>query len=292
MHLRPTTAVDLPRCVTIHDEAFDDDEVINYLAPNRAKYFQSWRQRSLLTQYSRSHQPNAWSLVCVADADDSFADAGEILGYARWMRRASEADAVTDPWMHRQMNVLDRVESWLRWAELKWQETMYSNPAVCQAHRDAVMRTRTAFTGFAPVLAATHWYLEVLAVAPEYQRRGVARRLMTWGLQRTEAENQTRVAHGKAPVPVTLIATAPGLHLYRALGFKVVGWIDDSFLPVSAEGGAVTVWDPMHYWIQEIEYEKPMKRGVVEAVYVTGDMRKVPGSVLQEASTIHAISEA
>jgi ribosomal protein S18 acetylase RimI-like enzyme len=278
MHLRPTAAADIPRCTTIHDAAFEGNELSNFLAPDRAKYPLSWRQQALKVQHNKYYQPNTWSFVCVADTDDAFADVGEILGYAHWVRRASKEDAAADPWM-RHMSVLERAEGWLRWAELKWEETLRINPAVSWARKDAFMRVNVASTGFAPIRATTHWYLDSLAVGPEYQRRGVARRLVDWGLQRALAETEERVPVGKAPVPVALISTAPGLHLYRSLGLKVVGWEDDSFLDVSADGGSNMVWDRTGYWIQDIEHEQPIKRGVVEAVYTTKDSRKHSASV-------------
>jgi len=271
MHLRPTTAADIPRCTTIHDAAYEGNELSDFLAPDRAKYPLSWRQHALSVQRNKYYQPNTWSFVCVADANDDFANEGEILGYVRWARCVSKEDAADDPWTRRRMSMLERTDSWLRWAELKWEETLRANPAVSRARRDAFMRSVSKSTGFAPLYGATYWYLDSLAVAPRYQRRGVARRLVDWGLQRAKTETEERVAIGKAPLPVALISTAPGLHLYRSLNFKVVGWEDDSFLEVSADGGSNMVWDSTGYWIQDVEYEPPMKRDVVEAVYAVRD---------------------
>ena len=62
-----------------------------------------------------------------------------------------------------------------------------------------------------------------------------------------------------------------GFHLYRSLGFKVVGWEDASFLDVPAEGGSTMVWDPTEYWIEDVKYDPPMRRGVVEAAWTTRD---------------------
>jgi ribosomal protein S18 acetylase RimI-like enzyme len=274
MHLRPTTAADIPRCTTIHDAAFVGNELSDFLAPDRAKYPLSWRQHALNIQRNKYYQSNTRSFVCVADTDDDFAHVGEILGYARWVRRLSKEDAAADPWT-RSISVLERAESWLRWAELKWEETLRINPAVSWARKAAFMRSIVASTEFAPIYTGTYLYLDSLAVAPEYQRRGVARRLVDWGLQHAQTETEERVAVGKAPLPVALVSTAPGLHLYRSLGFKVLGWEDDSFLDVSADGGSNMVWDTTGYWIQDIEYKPPMKRGVVEAVYTTRDTKNI-----------------
>lgn len=273
MHLRPTTATDLPRCVTITDTAFKNNELTNFLAPNRTKYPLSWRQRALNLQRCKYYQPGLWSFVCVADADDDFADAGEILGYARWARCTSTEDATADPWAPRRLSLLEHAESWLHWAEFKWGQTLRTNPAVSWAQEAAFARSIVVSTGLAPIRAATHWYLDIIAVAPEYQRRGVARRLVNWGLESAKTESEARAVVGKQPVPVALVATAPGLPLYKSLGFRVVGWGDDSFMGFTAEGGSYMVWDPTGYWIEDVEHEQQIKRGVVEVVYTTRDKK-------------------
>jgi ribosomal protein S18 acetylase RimI-like enzyme len=274
MHIRPTTTADIPRCTSIHYAAFEGNELLDFLAPDRAKHPLSWRQYALNVMRINHYKPNTWSFVCVADTNDDFAKAGEILGYAIWARRASKEDAASDPWMRR-ISVLESAESWLQWAEFKWEKMLRTNPAVSPARQDTFMRSVITSTGFGPVRTATHWYLESLAVAPEFQRRGVARTLVDWGLQRAKTETEERVTAGKAPLPVALIGTAPGLHLYRSLGFKVVGWEDDSFMDAPAVGGSNMVWDSTGYWIQDIAFEPPVKRGVVEAVYTTRDAKDI-----------------
>ena len=127
----------------------------------------------------------------------SFAPPGEILGCARWTRRPSKDDAASDPWIRR-LSLTERVEGWLRWAELQWEERLRINPARAWDREDAFMRSIMTSTAFKPVRGATHWYLDHLAVAPEYQRRGVGKELVQWGLQRAEAETRERMKMWKA----------------------------------------------------------------------------------------------
>ena len=56
------------------------------------------------------------------------------------------------------------------------------------------------------------WYLATLAVHPDYQRRGIGRKLVTWGVQQGEKEG----------VPVALEASLDGKRLYEKNGFQLV----------------------------------------------------------------------
>ena len=56
------------------------------------------------------------------------------------------------------------------------------------------------------------WYLSTLAVLPEYQRRGIGRQLVTWGVQQGEKEG----------VPIALEASPDGKRLYEKCGFQWV----------------------------------------------------------------------
>ncbi|KAK0634203.1 acyl-CoA N-acyltransferase [Immersiella caudata] len=64
---------------------------------------------------------------------------------------------------------------------------------------------------------AKMWYLIILAVDPSYQRRGIGRKLVRWGL------DQAAAAEGQK---VFLIATPEGKPLYESLGFQVLGGFD------------------------------------------------------------------
>jgi len=70
-----------------------------------------------------------------------------------------------------------------------------------------------------------HWYLGVIGVEPDHQRRGIGTRLMAGPLARCDAEG----------LPACLETAAPGnLAFYRARGFEVTG-------EVSVAGGPA-VW--------------------------------------------------
>lgn len=273
MYIRPTQLSDIPRIATIVDTALNEDELNNFLNPNRAKYPLSWRQHVLNIQYSKYYDPKSWHFVCVADGNDGFAPEEEILGTVRWLRRVAKVDAAIDAWT-RKLSYNEKFEGWLRSIALQWEDTIRSNPAIDWKRHDAFMSSIMKSTKFAPLKETTHWWLDNLMVAPEYQRKGVGKKLVQEGLQRVREENAERSKQGKVPVPAALVASATGPHLYRHLGFKIVGWEDAAFLDVEAVGGSAMVWDETGHWIKEIPFEGAMRRGIVEAEYTKREDRE------------------
>lgn len=62
---------------------------------------------------------------------------------------------------------------------------------------------------------ADAWYLSLLGVSPKAQGRGVGKKLLQWGIDRSEEEG----------VPSSLEATKAGLRLYESMGFERIGWL-------------------------------------------------------------------
>ncbi|GKZ71057.1 hypothetical protein AnigIFM60653_009908 [Aspergillus niger] len=62
---------------------------------------------------------------------------------------------------------------------------------------------------------AETWYLSVLAVRTTAQGQGVGKKLLQWGIDRSEEEG----------IPSTLVATDAGFPLYGSRGFKRTGWL-------------------------------------------------------------------
>lgn len=58
-----------------------------------------------------------------------------------------------------------------------------------------------------------HWFMQKLSVDPNWQRKGIGRMLLQWGLERAQEEN----------VPVGLDSTEVGEILYRKVGFEKIG---------------------------------------------------------------------
>ena len=75
-------------------------------------------------------------------------------------------------------------------------------------------------TGYVDVIGRhldndNHIWLAVLGVDPRFQRRGVGKRLLQWGLSRADEE----------AVQMGLIASPAGRRLYKSVGFQDVGFL-------------------------------------------------------------------
>jgi GNAT superfamily N-acetyltransferase len=65
------------------------------------------------------------------------------------------------------------------------------------------------------VVNEPHWYLALLITLPEWQGRGVGKRLLDWGIQQADAE--------VPPMPIYLEASATSRAVYMHVGFVPQG---------------------------------------------------------------------
>jgi len=119
-------------------------------------------------------------------------------------------------------------------------------------------------TPFAPL--PPHFHLFHLAVSPDHQRLGIGRALLQHSLDGLIAPHH---------VPAVLIASPSGYPVYKAVGFKTIGWLSPPEL--NFEGGAAMVWDGSgEKWLRDVTEEDERKAGgkvkvagrVVDAVYM------------------------
>ncbi|KAF2801821.1 acyl-CoA N-acyltransferase [Mytilinidion resinicola] len=96
-------------------------------------------------------------------------------------------------------------EEW-KWKGVEWLASTERERA--EQLLGEMVHTKERFVGGKP-----HVYCHVIAVHPEYQKRGIGRRLMQWGVEVGE----------QAGLPVYLESSKEGEGLYRSLGFEEVG---------------------------------------------------------------------
>lgn len=64
---------------------------------------------------------------------------------------------------------------------------------------------------------ADRWYVKLIGVSPKHQRKGIAKKLIGWGMERAVKEN----------VPLTLEASQAGRPVYVRMGFKTIAELED-----------------------------------------------------------------
>lgn len=151
---------------------------------------------------------------------------GKVAGCATWQmpRRLWRSESLGEVVYRKAIQYKDALEDWL------FPQFWYDQPRRDQFHkaqRDCMEKV-LGLRGIDEI-----WYLKVLAVHPEYQRRGVGAALVDWGLKHARERGEKAY----------LEATPFGIGLYLKKGFTTVG---DLILGV--EGDEIRLplmlWDP------------------------------------------------
>ncbi|KAI9671807.1 MAG: hypothetical protein M1831_003335 [Alyxoria varia] len=246
MHFRSATPTDAPSIATLLNHAFAEDPLFCWLWPRHASYphlgRDSWL-RSIRSQLYLSR--GSFVLVAVADASDEprsdkrgttsnnndndmtpntrpeDPSDGHIVGVAIWRRSGTSAAARSWQSVNHHSSSLVSVlpplrilESFLhnlqeRYIYLLNLEAPAGDPFRMRAWDDETAR------GLDDIMKAReHWHMGMLGVDEKYRGRGIARKLVEFGLQNAEREG----------VPCMLVSAPGAKELYRKLGFRIVGW--------------------------------------------------------------------
>ncbi|KAI8279488.1 hypothetical protein K4K60_005579 [Colletotrichum sp. SAR11_57] len=231
MHTRPVTHADIPSIVD-GSAAFLDAELNVWLYPRRREFPECWRARIVRALRASLAKPGIHSFVCVTDHEDP-ADwpRGKIIGYSRWEWNGLEDDPRTLKWRSNNTGVAKAVERTLVDWENRYVDYFHLDKAL-HRERKAVFDKENLESGnpYAPL--ESFWNLLTLNTHPDWQGKGVGKKLMEWGLERSR-ENEA---------PIILIATTAGQRLYNKLGFFIVGWAANESM-AWAEGGAIMILD-------------------------------------------------
>ncbi|EED21250.1 conserved hypothetical protein [Talaromyces stipitatus ATCC 10500] len=149
--------------------------------------------------------------------DDS---TGRIVGEARWM--IFYEDEVLTKSIEEE--VQDRLS--LGVPQMQVQATAVFARLLNTARREVLAVPSSETGSDAPVKLRKRVYLIALAVHPDYQRKGIGRRLVQWGLD--EADRLGRISY--------LEATMEGIRLYEQSGFEKVKDISMDLTPFGGKG--------------------------------------------------------
>ncbi|KAI1945161.1 hypothetical protein LOZ57_004459 [Ophidiomyces ophidiicola] len=224
--------------------AMMDDDLMEVLCPRRKEYPEHFRKEFLRRIRGGSVQPGMVCFVAVTDPGDDKdgGNAGKIVGYCVWKRRGSGPDA--RKWQKENEGAMNKIYaryySLLKWAVDHFKLDKSVDPEMLAKY---VSSTGDHFSS--PIFSEM-WYIAALAVDPVYQRRGIGKLLVKWGIEQARREK----------VPIGLEASPKGKGLYEKLGFrtvKVTEWMPGMTDPVM-------VWEPEGLSAEESWFARARKQ--------------------------------
>ncbi|KAF2266266.1 acyl-CoA N-acyltransferase [Lojkania enalia] len=204
MTIRPARWADLPVVAKLCAAAFYEDELFGPLMhPQRADYYEDYE-----CFFTRRMRENWWDWThvwWVATVQENGEEV--VVGVAEWELMGSVADkhklASLDP----RRTIMPAAKT-LNQLSTMVQPNRAANP-------DPVLRNpfpaaHHFFEHHWNGLRANSVYLDLLAIDPKYQGRGIAKELVQWGLDKAREEG----------VCASVVSSKPGYNFYRKMGFK------------------------------------------------------------------------
>ncbi|KAF1994332.1 acyl-CoA N-acyltransferase, partial [Amniculicola lignicola CBS 123094] len=241
--IRKMARDDLPQVCAIAFQAFANDELFNWLWPNSKNHPDDLRRYMIIRQRHRLVDVGTHGFVVLTEETDvDWTGKPEIAGYAFFEREGNDelgrkwrTDSIFNS-MGNGLVVCLEIERYLLSWEL-WYEDKFLDRA---ADRARMIQYDKAIGEEAFFTLDINWRLDVLAVSPKYQRRGVGAMLLEHGQKIAASED----------LPMVTEASMDGRALYMKLGFKILGTtkIEDSVDDV------IMLWEPRHLegsWLEE-----------------------------------------
>ncbi|KAF1986776.1 acyl-CoA N-acyltransferase [Aulographum hederae CBS 113979] len=227
--IRPATLDDIPQLARIAASTFAKDELFTWMYPRMDQYPDDMYHWFLIKTKIRFN--GLGSHVFVAEVEDA-GGKRTIAGQAVWERGGKDEEAKkwkSDTFGRKLERRLLQAEMWYYTHCLE----RASDP-VRISHFEEVANYEFYST------LPGHWHLAHLVILPQYQRKGIAKRLIAWGVETARQEH----------LPVTLEASRVGRKVYEKIGFRVFGTC------VVSEGldSVAMLWEPEELkgrWLKE-----------------------------------------
>ena len=266
MHLVPLTRDLIPACATAGANAFADDNLFLFLRPHKFRYPTYLRSHFVRVLHKRLNAPGLVGRAVVSDDNDEWYDentGSEILGYATWERRGNDFDRKF--WGEDSIGKLFErfaVELEMKHSNFFRLDKSYDYDNL-QTYLDAANAGDSIFETCLEG-HPEHMWLAFLAVDPKFQRRGVGKRLMQWGMKRADAES----------IPLGLTSSPAGEKLYFDCGFREVGVFLLEHGETVIEDKCMIRWGKVEAPKKALAVEKNMNGDGVNGVVINGDLRE------------------
>jgi GNAT superfamily N-acetyltransferase len=274
-----------------------DDALTRHMTNDIFKYWTSYRKGGIRFLVGQTLIPAAVSWVLETDEGDKLPNGepgpgGEVVGWAQWHRMGTSF--VARNWQKPGETWDNRIESTLQGIRDKYYS--YVDPVDNRKNFSDLMSILRK--PFDPEVFAEAWKLSGFCVRREYQRRGLGKILLRWGLEQAAAEK----------VPAVVKSSPAGIKSYELAGFRVFEKVDfgGSFDPgrkryqcagLGATGNGRTVVRQGEEKGRGGEGEESRRRRIAccDCVRMEGTPRRynLPGAFREKASaSMHTFLEA
>ncbi|KAH6962439.1 hypothetical protein BKA56DRAFT_597753 [Ilyonectria sp. MPI-CAGE-AT-0026] len=179
--LRDARFSELPEIAHVMAKAFWEDNIFGQLIhPHRNEYPDDvdlyWLRRARVNFWDYR-----WRWLVAVGKDESGREV--IAGIAQW-ERLGDGGKKLELWYLDPRNMLKPLSS----VAMKIHAWAWPNRASDPKEEDIVERAYPLFDEIWSGKRAESWYLELMAVRPDFQGRNIGRKLVQWGLEQAEAE--------------------------------------------------------------------------------------------------------
>lgn len=235
MHLRPCNSLDVSSMADIMAVANIDDALSRHMTRDIFKYWTSYRKGCVRYIMCQMAKVGAVSWVLETDEGDLTPDGkpgpgGEVVGWAVWFREGRSP--VAKNWQRAGEAWGNRIERGLLAIKDKYYEYIGRDPT--NRRREFTELFSILDKPFDPEVFAEGWELNGLNVAPPYQRRGLAKIMLKWGLDQAAAEG----------VPAFVKSSPAGVKVYEQMGFRSFEQMDFGVFNPGGRGMHSLVWEP------------------------------------------------
>ena len=237
MHIRQATISDFPNITTTCELANENDEILTRLYPYRHRFpgdYRRWRPR----EYKYRFYDGCTVLVMFTDKEDpEWNDKEQVIAVVAvkhsfklntspsWIGRARDRCSWVWRWLNLKLSDID--EDYIRHFNL--------NRSADQAAIQKCLSDLDGPSRLDKIRMRPHWYLDLLATDPSFQKRGIGGQLV----------DEAQAMANRDNVPLVLHASEAARSLYLRKGFKSLG--ND----VPGDPGDAMVWMPVDMRLQE-----------------------------------------
>jgi GNAT superfamily N-acetyltransferase len=253
MRIRPAVPADYSAIATVAVKVHVDDAEMAFFCPGRDAHPKAYHRFFTLRVRNYAMIEQCFVIVAETEPSDScWEGKTQIVGYSLWSREG-DSKATRQRWRTKKSlykssypNHKTIRDCFLRLSDFSNTEIihrflssmfmyymiMFFNPAGSLIHNLQGGDEDSQF--FDPNYKDPEetWWPNEIAVDPKFQKRGIGKLLLKWGMGHAREEN----------VPVALASTPAGLALYKSAGFQQVGtW---KWYKHSEEVYSLMRWDP------------------------------------------------